>query len=287
MYLVDTYMFLFCIALSINRNSNQWFLYPCCWLCTQLLIHVTWSVCACVSIVCELMCHLFSLLLHVFTVQDGRCEFVNHHYTSCLWMSLPLTGVFLFVVHLGIVELMDKSIQCTSLSQSTAIMNGVVSTLKATERLSERLPSFKPLVDLLWKTVGQKMSTSVESGDEKVYFFIFLSGCFLVLSLFFYGIPSVYHLSPSPSLPFFLFLSFSVLSCLTHSLLSSLSVLHICFLLRYHYPVRVCTAGLSVWFCPYVYLPCACMRSRVKRLVPSVCTCIFICVYIYIYICIG
>ena len=94
-------MFLFCIALSINRNSNQWFLYPSCWLCTQLLIHVTWSVCACVSTECELMCHLFSLLLHVFTVQDGRCEFVNHHYSSCLWMPLPLTGVFLFVVHSG------------------------------------------------------------------------------------------------------------------------------------------------------------------------------------------
>ena len=113
---------------------------------------------------------------------------------------------------------MDKSIQCVSSTQSMAIMKGVVSTLKASERLSERLPSLKPLLDLLWKTIGQKLSTYVDSGDEKVFlvstssssslfaflsFFIFLFSC----------ISSSYHLSLSLflSLPFSL--SFSLLTC--------------------------------------------------------------------------
>ena len=32
-----------------------------------------------------------------------------------------------------------------------------------------------------------------------------------------------------------------------------------------------------------VWLPCACMHSRVKRLVPSIC--IFICIYVYMCVC--
>ena len=39
------------------------------------------------------------LLLHVFTVQDGRGEFVSDHCISHVWLPLPLTGVFLYVVH--------------------------------------------------------------------------------------------------------------------------------------------------------------------------------------------
>ena len=40
--------------------------------------------------------------------------------------------------------------------------------------------------------------------------------------------------------------------------------------------MRVCAAGLSVWFRPYVYLPCARMRSRVMCLVASVRVCIYV-----------
>ena len=165
---------------------------------------------------------MFSFLLHVHvcTVQDGTGLNFVYLFPSLHQLFMVTTAshwCVSYMLCIQVVELMDKSIQCVSSTQGMAIMKGVVSTLKASERLSERLPSLKPLLDLLWKTIGQKLSTYVDSGDEKVFlvstsssslfaflsFFIFLFSC----------ISSSYHLSLSLflSLPFSL--SFSLLTC--------------------------------------------------------------------------
>ena len=144
-----------------------------------------------------------------------------------------LSLVCFYLLCIQVVELMDKSIQCTSLSQSTAIMNGVVCTLKATERLSETT---------LFQTISGLVVKDSWTEAEHLCWVWWWKGLLLNLPLWLLSYPFSLLLwyplcVPSLSLPLSSFLSFHFLFCsfLFDSLTSFLSVLHIGFLLQYHY----------------------------------------------------
>ena len=129
-----------------------------------------------------------------------------------------LSLVCFYLLCIQVVELMDKTIQCTSLSQSMAIMNGVVCTLKATETT-------------LFQTISELVVKDSWTEAEHLCWVWWWKGLLLNLPLWLLSYPFSLLLwyplcVPSLSLPlssFFLSIFFSVLSCLTHSLLSSLS----------------------------------------------------------------
>ena len=90
-------------------------------------------MCVSVEWIYKLMCHIFHYVYNVFTMQYGRHKFV--YLFPLLHQLFMVTTAshwcVSYMLRIQVVELTGKSIQCVSSPQSSAIMKGVVNTLKA------------------------------------------------------------------------------------------------------------------------------------------------------------
>ena len=71
-------------------------------------------------------------------------------------------------LYLQIIQLVDRSIQSASASQSLAVAMGVVNVLSRIESLCQKIVPLHSSLDMLWKSLEQQLMIHLKSDNDKV-----------------------------------------------------------------------------------------------------------------------